>query len=106
MKVELNLGDSQMTGPLALSLYRITQELVTNSLRHGKADNIHVTLNAFDEELNFLYEDDGIGFSKEKIKRGMGLSNVESRIQEQNGTVTIDSSPGKGMVLVADFHLK
>jgi signal transduction histidine kinase len=77
-------------------LFRITQELINNSLKYAQAKNITLDIVKGTEKLAFMYEDDGIGFNVNAIKRGGGLSNIEQRIHSLNGTVEFDSDLKNG----------
>ncbi len=88
----------KMDKMISLSVYRIIQELVTNSLKHAKAKEILIQLNTEDDELVIQYEDDGIGFDQHNLKRkGMGLENIKSRVNYMHGSITMDSSQDDGM---------
>ena len=58
--------------------------------------------------LTIMVEDNGIGFNKKTIysKKGMGLSSVEKRIEHMDGTLDIDSTPGKGTTIIIELPLK
>ncbi len=81
-----------------LQLLRITQEAVTNAIKHAQANNITVSA-VFDAQagLTLSIADDGVGFS-ESVKSGRGLNNMKKRAQIIGGGLTIDSGPwpGKG----------
>jgi signal transduction histidine kinase len=64
---------------------------LTNSIKHSFARNITIHLNSFDDVLNIVYEDDGVGFSYDPLQSGLGLDNIESRIHSVNGTLKFDS---------------
>ena len=78
------------------NLFRITQELINNSMKYAMAKNVSIDLVNRDGTVVLLYEDDGIGFDLKNSKRGYGLSNIETRTQNINGVVEFDSSPGNG----------
>ena len=88
-----------------LHVFRILQELINNSLRHGKATEISILF----EESNGLkrcsYSDNGIGFdSKNKEKhKGLGMKNIESRIAFLNSTIAINSIVNKGINVIFNF---
>lgn len=82
---ELNLYE------LNIIVYRIVQELLTNSIKHSFAKKITIHINSFEDILNIIYEDDGIGFTYDPTKHGLGLDNIESRVQSVNGTVKFES---------------
>ncbi len=87
-------------------LYRVLCELLSNTLHHAQAQNISMYIQDSDKELTIIYTDDGIGFSPEDTNlSGMGLSNIQSRIASIHGTVSIESSVGKGVqVFIKIYH--
>ncbi|TDE27807.1 MULTISPECIES: sensor histidine kinase [Flavobacterium] len=88
-----------------LHVFRILQELMNNSLRHGKAISISILF----EEKNGLrschYTDNGIGFDmkNDTNKKGLGMKNIESRVAFLDGSITIDSAVNKGVSVVFNF---
>ena len=88
----------KMDKMISLSIYRIIQELLNNSLKHAQAKEILIQINTEDNELVIQYEDDGVGFDQNNLKRkGMGLENIGSRVNYMHGSLTMDSEQGKGM---------
>lgn len=88
-----------------LHVFRILQELMNNSLRHGKAKNISVLFENKNGGASCKYVDDGLGFdvnSKEN-KNGLGMKNIESRVDLLNGIITINSELNKGIQVVFNF---
>ncbi len=85
---------SNITNHQAINLFRITQELINNSLKHSNAKNIRITLSEFDEFISLFYFDDGIGFDIDTIKLGLGISNIKERVAICNGKVAINATPG------------
>lgn len=81
-----------------LLLYRITQELINNALKHAQASEIKVILNA--EPISLSVIDNGVGFDKEliegDIKKGVGLYNIENRVSLLNGELIFDTEKEKG----------
>lgn len=85
-------GDDVQTNELSISIFRILQELSSNTMKHTKAKNIKVTINSFEQTVNILYEDDGGGFAPGKVKNGLGLSNITSRVGAIGGTSNFEST--------------
>ncbi len=85
-----------------LHLFRITQELINNSVRHGKASNCTIKINYNDNKLYFDYADDGIGFNSENMqsKKGLGIKNIESRVSLLNGKFQLKSKKNKGFKIL------
>ena len=85
---------SNITNHQAINLFRISQELINNSLKHSNAKNIRITLSEFDEFISLFYYDDGIGFDINTVKLGLGIINIKERVAICNGTITINATPG------------
>jgi signal transduction histidine kinase len=85
-------GDEIKDFNTSITIFRIIQELISNSLKHSSATNITITINSFPDLISILYEDNGIGFNYDSINPGLGLQNIESRIKLMQGTIAFDSS--------------
>lgn len=88
-----------------INLYRIVQELLSNTLKHSGAGRVDVQFIGSSHELNFTYEDDGRGFESSRNKSGIGLQNIGNRMALLGATWALDSKPGQGMVLTASIPL-
>ena len=97
-----HVEESDFTKPVKLNLYRITQELVTNTLRHAEATKIKILLEKTNKSLVLKITDDGKGISQENQpkKAGFGLINVNYRVQLIKGNFDIQSANGKGTSFV------
>lgn len=84
----------------ALQLFRIIQELLTNTIKHAKAKNVSIQFSEEDNVLNVIYEDDGIGFDTKTTIRGVGLKNIDSRMRKIGGSFNVDSNPGDGVTVI------
>jgi len=74
---------------IKINLYRIIQESITNIEKHAKAKNTKISLS---HDLNYLklnIEDDGVGFVTKKMKKGIGLKNIQTRTSKINGFLEI-----------------
>ncbi len=83
---------------LLILLFRAVSELLNNTVKHARADNVSVLLNMDGKCLNILVSDDGIGFNPEKPYKtaGIGLFSLRERLECFNGTLTVDSDINKG----------
>jgi len=91
---------------LEISIYRITQELVNNALKHAAARQIDVQLFTEKNRISVQVIDDGKGFNPEIAKNGKtskGLKNINDRITAFNGHLEILSEPGKGTECTLEF---
>lgn len=86
---------------LELTIYRVTQELLSNVLKHAQASEATLQINQNEEEITLMVEDNGIGFTSDSEQtKGLGLRNIQERIQKINGQVNIDSHPHKGTTII------
>lgn len=93
-----NLRNERYDTDVEVILYRVICELINNSLKHAACTNVNLSLSRAGTTLVLDYSDNGRGFdSKAMMDCGMGLSNIDSRINSLGGTFDIDSAKGKGM---------
>jgi signal transduction histidine kinase len=86
---------------------RIVQEGLDNVLRHAKVDEVEVLIDTRGDDLVLMIEDRGRGFDPaRKNHEGIGLEAMRERAELAGGTMTVDSSPGKGTRLTAVLPLK
>lgn len=88
-----------------LHVFRILQELMNNSLRHGKATQIWIAFKNVNGTNTCNYEDNGVGFDNKNTEnqKGLGMKNIDSRISFLNGTMKIDSEIGRGITVNFTF---
>jgi signal transduction histidine kinase/ligand-binding sensor domain-containing protein len=92
IKIEIHSFGKEVKDPkIGIAMFRIIQELISNSLKHSEATSIRLHLNSFEDLLNVVYEDNGKGFTWNHSKSGLGLYNIESRIQTLNGKIKFDT---------------
>jgi signal transduction histidine kinase len=81
-----------------LALYRVLSELLNNTIKHAKAKNVEIHFSAEREHLRIDYSDDGIGLPPTiEQKKGMGIYNIESRLNMIGATYSIDQTATKGI---------
>lgn len=80
-------------------LFSVFQELITNTIKHANASKIEVQIDFIDNYLSVIFEDDGKGFNASEMSLGIGLSNIKSRIKKMSGSLSIDSSVGRGTIV-------
>lgn len=88
-----------------MALYRITQESISNITKYAQATNVIVQISQNKNILNLTIEDDGIGFDKSEIVYGLGLKNIQNRVQLINGTVEIASNKGEGTTINVECYV-
>ncbi|RON01006.1 two-component sensor histidine kinase [Pseudomonas brassicacearum] len=91
---------------MAVAAFRITQEAVTNMLRHAQAKNLLIRLQRLPQGLALFISDDGLGFSPATHpgREGQrGMAGMSERIEQLGGTLSVISEPGKGTQIEALF---
>ena len=86
-----------------LCLFRVAQEALNNVARHAGTHAASVTLRQVDDGLLLAVRDDGVGFdpASPRAGRSLGLASMRERVQLVNGTLDIESAPGRGTTIVA-----
>jgi signal transduction histidine kinase len=83
---------------IEVSLYRITQELLNNIIKHSQANEVLIQLFVNKKHLILIVEDNGKGFNASEEKDGIGLMNISSRINTISGEVIWEPGPKAGTV--------
>lgn len=85
-------------------LYRIAQEAITNAVRHGRPRRIVLRLSKYGDKVLLSVADDGQGFDLAqtlavRADRGIGLIGIQERVEAIEGTLSVESAPGKGTTI-------
>ena len=93
-----DLESIDMNGNVAIAIYRIAQECLTNIARHSKAEKSQLKVEVVNNSFVLEVSDDGVGISTETLKSTdrFGLMGIKERVSGLNGEVQIDSALGKG----------
>lgn len=98
------LNESELENDKKLMIYRVVQEQVNNIVKYAEARSVEIKLdNTSSNQVLVSVRDDGKGFDPEKVRTGIGLRNIQSRLQVYNGQLSIHSSQGNGCLLEASF---
>jgi two-component system NarL family sensor kinase len=102
----VGLADVQLEQSKSISIYRIVQELIHNSLKHASAQTALVQISKTDEQIVVEVEDDGVGFNINELKqvKGIGWNNIQSRVDFLKGKLDVQSAPGKGTSIHIEFE--
>lgn len=95
VKIIVCKGSWTLSTKQSTHLYRITQEVLSNSLKHGKATKINVIMNFTENDFVISFKDNGTGTDTIN-ESGFGLKNIKERTEEIGGTVDITSKLGNG----------
>jgi len=94
----------RLDSDLALALYRIAQEALTNVVKHARAAHVKVHLHLAPTSVRLEVRDDGCGFDATRLgaarRVGLGLASMRERMDHLRGRLELRSRPGKGSHLV------
>jgi signal transduction histidine kinase/Flp pilus assembly protein TadD len=98
-------GNKRIENTLEIQIFRIIQELLTNVIKHANATEAIVQFSEHENTLNIIVEDNGIGFNTNDSFSGIGLHNIEKRMEKIDGELVIDSSKGNGTTVILNIPL-
>jgi PAS domain S-box-containing protein len=98
-------SEADLHDKFKLNLFRIIQEHLTNVLKHAKALNVTIELLRDKEFIHLNVTDNGVGFDTCQKRKGIGISNIQSRVMTYTGEVEFVTKPSEGCKLVVKFPL-
>lgn len=104
--MEIESFKQQLDPDFAINLYRIIQELINNSVKHAQSSRIDIISERTADKLCVIYKDNGIGFSQHTVNKGLGLSNIFTRIKLYKGQCILNTEPDRGTCYTINFDLK
>lgn len=93
----------ELDNKIQFSLYRIIQEQFNNIVKHAEATTVNISLHCVDNRVRLNVADDGKGFDTSTRHRGIGLNNIQNRVELLGGEFEIISSPNAGCTLRIEF---
>jgi signal transduction histidine kinase len=109
LKLHLDL-DVEPERPVALAIFRVAQEALTNVVRHAGASRVTVRLARRGDRLRLVIADDGAGFDVESVRartdESVGLLGMSERIALVEGDLAIESTPGHGATVIAEVPIR
>jgi PAS domain S-box-containing protein len=99
-KCQCNKGVEIKDAVLATHLYRIAQEATNNAVKHSRAKHIRIALKKRGDQISLEVQDDGIGVGTQANTQGMGMHIMKYRASVMNGTLKVQSDPGRGTVVL------
>ena len=97
---------------LEICIYRVVQEALNNIIRHSKASKFAVDLTMHDGTITLIISDNGIGFKPRQLmdekyfSEGIGILNMQERVERLNGTFHIDSDYNNGTTIISQFTIE
>jgi signal transduction histidine kinase len=94
----------KMPNNIKVHLYRIIQESLQNIHKHASAKQGKVSLLREEDAIVLRIEDDGVGMEVNKVKKGIGLKNIRSRVEQMKGILKVDSKKGIGTIITVQIY--
>ena len=95
-----NMENQRLENEKEVVIYRAVCELINNSILHSGASRIEIDLSKHEKFITLQFSDNGRGFDTSRLSlednKGMGLSNIETRVKSVDGVFILESNPGKG----------
>jgi len=105
----VGMQQAEIAQTTSVTIYRIVQELLNNTIKHANAKNVLVQLHQSAQEklLAVTVEDDGNGFDADFLKQsgGMGWPNIKNRVEFLKGRIDLQSNPGKGTSVMIEINI-
>jgi signal transduction histidine kinase len=104
-RVTADVIEVSLPPPIQLLIYQIAREAVTNALKHAEAQNIRITLSETEDGVRLAIADDGKGFdtTAPPPEGHFGTVMMKERALVAGGAFSVQSEPGEGTTIVADF---
>lgn len=103
------LDNCRLPQDIETALYRITQEALTNIVRHANAETASIFIERTDQKVRAIIDDDGAGFDPGGVASNeghLGLYGIRERAELLSGHLTIESEPGHGTSLYVEIPLQ
>jgi signal transduction histidine kinase len=93
---------------IALIIYRVLQESLTNIIRHSEASSVEVVLNYKKSKIELTIKDNGVGIDNNKVNSitSMGIAGLMERVRSVSGTLSVVGVKGTGTTIIASIPLK
>jgi two-component system, NarL family, sensor kinase len=103
----IGLENTVIDQTVSITVYRIVQELINNTMKHAMAKTAIVQVTKSNGQLSVTVEDDGKGFDTAIINNpvGMGWSNITNRVEFLKGKLDVDSQSGKGTSVHIEINI-
>ena len=114
LEIEINADELAVRLPEEVETvcFRVVQEALTNVMRYGQATRVVIEIHRYDERLELVIHDNGVGFdlgeAMKNVTQGnsLGLLNMNERVELVGGQMQIDTAPGQGTRIYARIPLK
>ena len=106
LHADLPTGE-RLPAKVETTVFRITQEALTNVVKHAEAKTVHIGLACRERSVVLAIEDDGRGFAREQVTGGgLGLVGIRERVASVSGALEMESKRGAGTLLTVEIPLR
>ena len=99
-------GNRRLDHEAELGLLRVLQEMLSNTLKHAQASQVHIQMAFSKTALSITYQDNGIGMEATATEKGLGLKNIMSRLQALGGEITLSTTSDRGFFAEINLNLR
>jgi PAS domain S-box-containing protein len=103
--LKCDAGANSLPPELAVCLFRVTQEALTNVTRHSEAARVAIGVTILNERVRLSIRDTGVGFDLSHPSRGLGLVSMRERLRIVGGRLVVQSRVNEGTEVTAEVHL-
>lgn len=104
--LDCNINDDTLPNNLELNIYRIVQELLNNAIKYAQCREVQIQLYKLENEIQLSVYDDGIGMDVTKLRNGIGIENIQTRVKSFRGNFEFHSQIGHGVNANISIPLK
>ncbi len=101
--IALRVTDSPLPGEIATAAYFVCSEAIANVIKYADASHVAITVSVGEEDVRIVVDDDGVGGADPA--NGTGLRGLADRLEALDGTLRVDSPPGRGTRVTAELPL-
>jgi two-component system, NarL family, sensor kinase len=103
----IGLSENAIEQTTAITVYRIVQELINNTMKHAAATSAIVQVTRSNDQISVTVEDNGKGFDTSILNqsKGIGWTNIQNRVDFLKGKLDVQASPGNGTSVLIEFTI-
>jgi len=105
VQTRLDVSEEDISDSVKIVIYRVLQEALNNFAKHGKGDQVNLSLSRSKSTFVLTIQDNGQGFDMETVRKGLGLESMRERVELSGGEIQIESGLGQGTTIGAIWRL-
>jgi len=101
--IEAGLSELKLSAVVGMNCYRTIQEAINNAIKYAEASEVVIEVNKHEDKIRIAIRDNGIGFDIDTLEKGNGLRNIQKRVEDIGGVLTVDSVIHQGTSVIIDI---